>query len=146
MIHCEWESWCSSLLSSEFINTPVRKSWIAAISGSPFLGVTRFALVWRKHKYVSHSIHLCGCMMKATELHQKDDEPLQIQNSQRAEKGGWEMEARGPNPSFVTSSSFLYSPRGDKKRTSDIAAQKSILSEVVLDSYKNCVCVRLRSY
>lgn len=29
---------------------PVRKSWIAAIRGSPFLGVTRLAFVWAEKK------------------------------------------------------------------------------------------------
>lgn len=32
--------------------TPVRKSWIAAIRGSPFLGVTKFALVCMTQKNI----------------------------------------------------------------------------------------------
>lgn len=39
-----------------FPNSPVRKSWMAAMSGSPFLGVTRFALVWRRNKYKSDTL------------------------------------------------------------------------------------------
>lgn len=134
--HGEWDSSCSKVsFQVNSTNPPVRKSWIAAISGSPFLGVTRFALVWRKKE--PSKLAILGYVMQP-----QRPAPQRLWTVMKkwrvAGRRGWALEARVLNRSFVTNFHPLIC-QGERKITSETDLRGSctqILHEVVLSFYK----------